>query len=276
MSNAGKMKAVLPGLLALCLISTAVPAQETAGQPVVLQKGLVFNDGSFVPGPYLLEQTEKTRSVEVVVAGVRLDRFVVRGTADAVAADLTIPLPEYRMPEGIQTLKESGYPLYLHRLLEYHAASAEFEQALTLVEQEASNSPLVERLERHRDGLLLFDKNADPYFVGAATDLVGPGLTWEEARVLAERSLSVYQQILSQGGAILHFHAADIFLPRERVEDVLIPSLEILEDPAWQMDEKRRRLDELWKNEGLVEQLLIGYRPVPELVAALQSYRVGR
>ena len=50
--------------------------------------------------------------------------------------------------------------------------------------------------------------------------------------VLADRTLRAYREILSQGGAILHFHAADVFLPRVRVEDLLIPSLEILEDPA--------------------------------------------
>jgi hypothetical protein len=258
------------------LIAVTVPAQETPDQSAVLRNGLVFMDGRFVPGPYLLERSEQERAVEVVVAGIPLDRFSVREPVDAVTAGGAIPLPEYEMPEGVDTLRESGYPLYLHRLLKYHAAQVGYAGALTLVEQEASSSPLVDRLERHEDGLLLFDKHADPYFVGAGTDLELPGLARGEALALADRTLRAYRDILSQGGAILHFHAADIFLPRVRVEDLLIPSLEILDDPAWPSEEKRRRLYELWKNNGIVEQILTGYRPVPELRVALQPYKDGR
>ena len=53
-------------------------------------------------------------------------------------------------------------------------------------------------------------------------------------------------------------------------------SLGILGDPGLPVESKRLRLSERWDNEQIVRDLLAGYRPTPELAAALQRYREGR
>jgi hypothetical protein len=266
---------MLAGVVALVSIAGPLLGQETEDLTSEVPSGLVFVEGRFVPGPYFVDTSERDRAVEVLLAGVRLDRVAFGDSIENNDSPDASAEPEYRRPAGCDRLSGSGYPLYLHRLLEYHAAREGYAEALARVEQEASQSPLVARLERHRSGLLLFDKHDDPYLVRATPDLVGPALTREAAQALAERTLGVYRELLRQGGAILHFHAADLFLPRERVVDLLVPSLEILEDPIWPAEEKRRRLDDLWHDDGIVEAMLAGFAPTPELEMAMQPYREG-
>ena len=74
-----------------------------------------------------------------------------------------------------------------------------------------------------------------------------------EIEALATRTLEAYRKLLDDGGAILHFEEADLFLPAARVADTLIPTLDLLEEASTPIESKRLRLSEYWKGSPIVE-----------------------
>jgi hypothetical protein len=263
----------------LALLLVAVGSSDASAETVVperdrsLRTGLVFAQGSFVPGPYVLTRSDTMEHVVVAVAGVELDRFRV----GAPPIPVSLPSPsQYTVPPGVDTLRASTYPLYLQRLIRHNIPRLGLQRALDLAEADARACPLVQDVERHDDGLLLRDKESDPYYVDAGPLLATRQLTRDEARALAERSLAAYRELLSAGGAILHFSGVDVFLPAERVQDVLLPSLKILSDPALPEQSKREKLRQRWNSQAIVDTLLRGHRSTAALDAAIEPYRVER
>jgi hypothetical protein len=263
----------VPLLLGVALLSAggAVQAQEPVEPAATLHDGLLFARGEFVPGPYALAQAEGPDAVEVRLAGITLDRIPVRDPAKSAEVEAADPGP-YVAPVGVSGLRGSGYPLYLQKLMRHHVENLGAEQALDRVAKQAESSPLVHRVERRPDGLLIFDRSGDPYFVSAGPFLEPAGLTRAEARALAEQTLRAYRGLLEQGGAILHFEDSDVFLPRARVEDVLIPTLRLFEDSSVPAAGKSRQVAVRWGNREIADKLLNGYRSSPELDKALLRY----
>ena len=63
------------------------------------------------------------------------------------------------------------------------------------------------------DGIIIYDKDSDPYFVSALPSLEPQPPTRSEARAVAEKTLAGYERLLGSGGAILHFREALRFRP---------------------------------------------------------------
>jgi len=272
-----KVRYLIPLILAAVALIGFPAGEPQAGEPVgsaeVVWTGLLFDGGRFVPGPYELKITAADDEIRIVLGGLTLDRFPSRIAPTFASRPVAEPEP-YEVPLGVDALKDSGFPLYLHRLLIARTARFGRERALDEVQIVATDSRLVNRVEKHPDGLLIVDRHGDPYFVEAGPFLEPTAWTQEELVMLAERTRNAYRVLLDQGGAILHMSDGDLFLPRVRVDDVLVPSLRVLEDLAVSAEEKRAHLIRRWKNERIVEELLAGYRESVELQHALRRYRV--
>ena len=161
-------------------------------------------------------------------------------------------------------------------MLEYRRSTVGGERALDAVEAHVKQSNLVLRYERLEDGLLLFDASDTPYFVGEQPLLRPSPMSRAETEALATRTLEAYRKLLDDGGAILHFEQADLFLPAARVADTLIPTLDVLEETSTPIESKRRRLSEYWKGSPIVEPFLSGHRSSPQLRVILNHARKAR
>jgi hypothetical protein len=266
-------------LTVVCLLLVGIAAAADGPAPDVLRaevalRGLVVEQGRPRLGPHELSIVEGERSIDVVVAGIPLDRLPLI-EAPRPAAPAVAPAP-YERPGGVDGLDGSGYPAWLHRVLEYRRATVGRERALDEIERDVRESDLVRRYERLPDGLLLFDATGTPYFVGEQPLLPPNPMSRADVEALALRTLEAYRGLLESGGAIVHFDDVDLFLPPERVADTLIPSLEILEDPAAPTEAKRRSLAQYWKGTPIVEPLLSGYRSSDETRLILDQARKAR
>ena len=250
------LKMMLPAIGAVLLLVAGSPLMANE-KPI--SEGLVFDEGRFVDPPYTVSVARHDSSYEVAINGLVIDR--IEDCPPPESFVYTDPGP-YSVPDGVDALRTSGFPLYCSKLFNFLEQEYGVEEARQRIISLLEASPLVTSMEIVQDGASISDKYNDHYFIAFLNPEVRVNYDSEK---LARETASVHRRHLSDGGAILIFESCQVFFPKARVRDVLLPSLRILEDANLSPIGKKDAVSRLWEDHPAVGELLENYKPNPLL-----------
>jgi len=257
------LKIILFAGSAALLINASSPLMANEGST---SRGLVFDKGKFIDPPYAVTISRGESSYEVAISGVVVDR--IRDCRPAGSVTFTDPGP-YSIPQGIDGLEGSTFPLYCSRLFNYLEQEYGSRQARERVIELLRSSSLVTSVEILDDGADISDKYNHKYFIPFYSQEVRVEY---DSKKLAEETAASYRRHLSHGGAILMFSNGDMFVPASRVAQVIKSAASVRESGLSER-ERIQALEEIFNDRLMAEEFQRNYKSSETLRKLLSGYR---
>ncbi len=230
-----------------------------------ISEGLVFEKGRFIDPPYTVTTARYDSSYEVAINGLVIDR--IRDCPSRGPVVFTHPGP-YSVPEGVNGLRGSNFPLYCSQLFNYLEQEYGTKEARERIIDLLRSSALVTSIEILDDGANISDKYNHKYFIAFYNREVKVDY---DSKELAEKTASAYRRYLSDGGAILMFSNGDMFVPASRVVEIIAAAIKVYESKLSEY-EQIQALKELFNDRLMAEEFHRNFRSSETLRKRLSGY----